>query len=95
MLVQCLPTFANAMCLEGEEGKPIIMCEIGTFRLGTPKRRRGLTELYVGSEYIRLTSLHLHYPARMFNIVHQQLRDYVICLPDVLSYVTMSLTSVV
>jgi len=31
----------------------------------------------------------------MFNIVHQQLRDYVLALPDLLSYVTMSLTSVV
>ena len=60
-----------------------------------PKRRRGLARLYVGSEYICLTSLDLHYLARMFNIVHQQLHDYVLALPDLLSYVTMSLSSVV
>jgi len=60
-----------------------------------PKRRHGLTRLYVGSEYICLTSVDLHYLARMFNIVHQQLRDYVLALLYLLSYVTMSLTSVV
>ena len=31
----------------------------------------------------------------MFNIVHQQLRDYVLALLVLLSYVTMSLTSIV
>jgi len=31
----------------------------------------------------------------MFNIVHQQMREYVLALLDFLSYVTMSLTSVV
>jgi len=30
----------------------------------------------------------------MFNIVQQQLRDYTTALPDVLSYVTSSVTSV-
>ena len=69
-------------------------CERGNFRLGMPKRRRGLTRLYVGSEYICLTELDLHYLARVFNIVHQKMRDYVVALPDLLSYVTMSLTSV-
>jgi len=42
-----------------------------------------------------LTSLDPHYLARMFNIVLQQLRDYVLALPDLLSYVTTSLTSMV
>jgi len=31
----------------------------------------------------------------MFNIVHQQMRYYVLALPDLLLYVAMSLTSVV
>ena len=74
---------------------PGIKCENGNFRLGMPKRRRGLTRLYVGSDYICLTWLDLHYLARMFNIVHQQMSDYIFALPDLLSYVTMSLTSVV
>ena len=52
-------------------------------------------QTYVGNEYICLTLLDLHYLARMFNIVHQQMRDYVLALPDLLSYVTMSWTSVV
>jgi len=60
-----------------------------------PKLRRVLTRPYVGSEYICLTSLDLHYLARMFNIMHQQLRDYELALPDLLSYVTIYLTSVV
>jgi len=60
-----------------------------------PISHRGLTRLYVGIEYICLTSLVLHYLTRLFNIVHQQMRDYVVALPDLLSYVTMSLTLVV
>ena len=94
-LAQCLPTIADAMCKEGKEVTSVIKCESGNFRVGVPKRRRGLTRLYVGSEYICLTSLDMHYLARMFNIVRQQLRDYVLALPDSLSYVTMSLTWVV
>jgi len=86
---------ADAMCKEGKEVTPVIKCESCNFRLGRPTRRRGLTRLYVGSEYMCLRSLDLHYLAGMFNIVHQQLRDYVLALPGLLSYVTMSLTSVV
>ena len=51
-LAQCLPMIADAMCKEGEVESPVIKCEIGNFRLGMPKRRRGLTRLYVGSEYM-------------------------------------------
>ena len=95
-LAQCLPAFADAMCKDRKEVEPaVINCESGNFRLGMPKRRRGLTGLYVGSEYVCLTSLVLHYLARMFNIVHQQMRDYLVALPELLSYVTMSLTLVV
>ena len=95
-LAQCLPTFANAMCKEGKEVEtPVIKCESGNFRLGMPKRRLGLTRLYTVSKYICLTSLDLHYLAHMFNILHQQMRDYVLSLPDLLPYVTTSLTSVV
>jgi len=61
---------------EGKEVEtPVIKCESGNFRLGMPKRRRGVTRLYVGSDYICQTSLDLHYLARIFNIVLQQMRD--------------------
>jgi len=83
---QCLPAVADAMCKEGKDVEtPIMKCERGNVRLGTPKRRRGLTRLYVGSEYICLTSLDLHYIAGIFNIVHQQMRDYVLTLSQLLS----------
>jgi len=94
-LAQCLSSIADAMCKEGEVETPVIKRESGNFRLGMPKRRRWLTRVYVGSEYICLTSLDPHYLARLFNVVHQQLRDYVLALPHFLSYVTMSLSSVV
>ena len=95
-LAQCLPAIADGICKEGKEvGTPVMKCESSKFPLGMPKRRRCLTRLYVGSDYICLTSLDLHYLAQMFNIVHQQMRDYVFALSDLLSYVTMSLTSVV
>jgi len=66
------------MCKEGKEVTRVINCESGNFRLGMPKRRRRFTRLYVGNEYIWLMSLDLHYLARIFNIVHQQMRYYVL-----------------
>jgi hypothetical protein len=44
-LAQCLPTIADAVCKEGEEGTPVIKCESGNFRLRMPRSRRGLTRL--------------------------------------------------
>ena len=45
-LAQCLSAVADAMCKEGKEVEPpVIKCESGNFRLGMPKRRRGLTRL--------------------------------------------------
>jgi len=70
------------MCKKGKEVTPVIKCESGNFQLRMPKSRRRLTRLYVASEYVCLTSLYLHYLARMFNIVHLQLREYVLALPD-------------
>ena len=36
----------------------------------------------------------MDYLSRMFNIVQQQLRDYIVALQDVLPFVTTTLTSV-
>jgi len=51
--------------------------------------------MYLSTQYICLTPLGVHYLARVFHVVQQQLRDYTRALPELLSYVTMALTSVV
>jgi len=47
----------------------------------------------VGTEYISLTQPDMDYLVRVFPIMQQQLRDYIIAMPDVLSYVTSSVAS--
>jgi hypothetical protein len=64
----------------------------GNFRL-TRNRGSGAARLYLDTQYISLTSEDLRYLARMFHIVQNHLRDYIIALPDVLSCVTASITS--
>jgi len=51
--------------------------------------------MYLGTEYICLMPLDLHNLARMFHVVEQKLRDYILSLAGLLSYVTTALTSVV
>jgi len=51
---------ADAMCKEGVEGTPVIKCESGYFRFGMPGWRRGLTRIYLGTDYICVTLLDLH-----------------------------------
>ena len=41
-----------------------------------------------------MTQPDIVYLVRLFHFLQQQLHDYIIALPDVLSYVTSSLTSV-
>jgi len=60
----------------------------------SPPRNYGSARLYFGTPYISLTILDLQYLAQMFHIVQQQLRYYTLVLPDVLSYMESSLTSV-
>ena len=84
MLANCLPKMIFSVC--NGEGT-------GAFRLLPPKNV-GSARLYFGTQYISLTILDLQYLARMFHNVQQQLRDYTTALPDVLSYVTSSVTSV-
>jgi hypothetical protein len=62
----------------------------GNFRL--TRNRCGAAKLYLNTQYRSLTSQDLRNLARMFHIVQKQLRDYIIAMPDVLSYVT-TLTS--
>jgi len=50
--------------------------------------------LYVDSQFISMNLQAIEYLSRMFIIVQQQLRDYIVALQDVLPYVTATLTSV-
>jgi len=50
--------------------------------------------LYLNNDYISLTQPDMDYLDRMFHVVQQKLRDYLIALPTMLSYVTASLTLV-
>jgi len=88
-LADCLPAIRDSMCVGGDR---VIKCESGSFRLHTP-RRNGSARLFVGTEYISLSQPDMDYLVRVFHIIQQQLRDYIIALPDVLSYMTSSLTS--
>jgi len=88
-LAGCPPKMLVSIC-NGETGAG---CVSGAFRL-SPPQNFGSARLYFGTQYISLTILNLQNPAQMFYIVQQQLRDYTIALPDVLSYVTSSVTSV-
>ena len=49
-LAECLPKIHESMC-KGEEA-PVIKCESGSFRLITPRSPRGLTPMYLGTDYM-------------------------------------------
>ena len=90
-LAGCLPAIRDSMCVGGE--RVIIKCESGNFRLHTP-RSHGSARLYLGAQYIILKQPDMDYWVRVFHIIQQHLRDFIFSLPDVLSYVIISLTSV-
>ena len=89
-LAVCLPKMLVSVCNGEGRGAG---CVSGAFRLSPPKKF-GSARLYFDTQYISLTILDLQYLARMFYIVQQQLHHYTTALPDVLSYVTSSVTSV-
>jgi len=51
------------------------------------------SRLFVSTEYINQTQPDMEYLVRVFHVVQQQWPDYIIALPDVLSYMTSSSTS--
>jgi len=83
MLAKCLTKIHDSMW-RGEKAQ-VFKCENGIFRLSKPTIRRGLTTLYASTDYVRLTSLNLHYLARIFYVVQQHLRYYMLAMPDLLS----------
>lgn len=88
-MAEFLPKIRDAMC----NGDPVGECKNGAFRLKVTRSRR-MARLYLDTQYITLALPDLDYLARMFQVLQQQLREYILALPDVLSYVTASLTSV-
>jgi len=89
-LADCLPSIRDSMLVGGD--RVVIKCESGNFRQHTP-RRHGSARLFVGTEYLSLSQPDMDYLVRVFPIPQQQLRDYISALPDLLSYVTLSLAS--
>jgi len=89
-LSETLPTLRGDMCSAGAGG---CRCESGPFRLDVTRSGR-TARLYVDSQFIHLTLQDIEYLSRMFNIVQQQLRDYIVALQDVLPFVSNTLTSV-
>ena len=89
-LADCLPKMLVSACNGGGIGA---VCVGGAFRLSPPKNF-GSARLYFDTQYNSLTIMALQNFARIFHIVQQQLLDYTTALPDVLSYVTSSVTSV-
>jgi len=89
-LAETLPTLRDDMC-SGEAG--VRRCESGAFRLDVTRSRRA-ARLYVDSQFISLTSRDIEYLSRVFSIVQQQLRDYIVALQDVLPHITATVTSV-
>ena len=61
------------------------------YRLDLTRSRR-TARLYVESKYISLTLKVIDKLSRMFSVVQQQLRGYIVSLQGVLPYVTATLT---
>jgi len=87
-LAENMPTLRDDMC-SGEAGGH--RCESGSARLDLKNSRR-TARLYVDSQFISLTLQDVEYLTRMFSIVLQQLRDYIVPHQDVFPYVTATLT---
>ena len=87
-MAECLPKICESMC-RNEQYK----CNEGDFRLNTTKSYR-IARLYLGKQYIGLRLGDLQYLSRMFHVLQNQLKEYTLSLSDVLTYVTVALTSV-
>jgi len=68
------------------------LCKDGAFRLNTIGTNE-VTRSYLEKQYISLRLADLQYLRELFHVVQNQLNVYTLCLPDVLLYVTVALTS--
>jgi len=73
-------------------GNEQYVCKDGAFRLNTIGTNE-VARLYLEKQYISLRLADLRYLREMFHVVQNQLNVYTLCLHDVLSYVTVALTS--
>jgi len=73
-------------------GNEQYVCKDGAFRLNTIGNN-GVARLYLEKQYISVRLADLQYLREMFHVVQNQLNVYTLCLPDVLSFVTVALTS--
>jgi len=76
-----LPMLRDAMC-SGETSVGSRGYESGAFRLDVTRIRR-TARVYVNSQYISLNLQDIDYLSRMFSVVQQQLRDFIVALQDV------------
>jgi len=84
--VEGLAKMRDAVC----SGEPIDGFKSFAFRLNVTRSRR-IPRIYLDSQYISLTLPDIEYLARIFNVVQQELRDYIVAMPNLLSYVTTAL----
>ena len=82
-MAECLPR----MCVNEH-----YVCKEGAFILNWIGSNE-IVRLYLEKQYISLRLADLQYLREMFHVVQNQLNVYTLCLPDVLSYVTVALTS--
>jgi len=87
-MAECLPRICDSMC-----GNEQYVCKDGDFGLNMVGTS-GVARLYLDKQYINLKLADLQDLREMFHVVQNQLNVYTLSLPDVLSYVTVALTSV-
>ena len=68
-------------------------CKEGEFRLITTSSYR-IARINLDKQYIDLRLEDLQYLLRIFHVIQNQLNLYTLSLPDVMTYVTVALTSV-
>jgi len=68
------------------------VCKDGAFKLSTIGTN-GFARLYLETLYISLILADSQYLREMFHVVQNQLNVYTLCLPEILSHVTVALTS--
>ena len=73
-------------------GNEQYVCKNGAFRLNT-FGTNGVARLYLEKQYISLRFADLQYLREMCHVVQNQLNVYIVCLPEVLSYGSVALTS--
>jgi len=91
-LAEGLPKLRDVMCSGGEppggsERKS------GAFRLNVARSRR-MERSYSESQYISMILQDIDHLSRMFHMVQQKLRDYILTIPDVFPYLSTVLTTV-